>query len=67
MAPVGPETCRLDPPNTAATIPATIAVITPAAAPIPEVIPNASAKGRATIPTVSPAMRSARQLPRTPA
>ena len=27
MAPVGPETCTLEPPNTAATSPATMAVI----------------------------------------
>ncbi len=30
MAPVGPETCTLEPPKTAATAPATIAVISPA-------------------------------------
>ncbi len=35
MAPVGPETWRFDPPKTAATRPATIAVISPADAPTP--------------------------------
>jgi hypothetical protein len=30
MAPVGPDTCTLDPPNTAATSPAMIAVTNPA-------------------------------------
>ncbi len=41
MAPVGPATCTLEPPNTPATIPATMAVISPAVAPRPVVIPNA--------------------------
>ena len=58
MAPVGPEICRLLPPKTAATVPATIAVISPAAAPRPDVIPKANANGKATTPTVMPAMRS---------
>ena len=58
IAPVGPDTCRFDPPKTAATTPATIAVIRPAPAPIPEVTPNASASGSATTPTVTPAIRS---------
>ena len=62
IAPVGPETCTLDPPNTAAMTPATIAVMSPAAAPAPEAMPNPSARGSATIPTVSPASRSPRQL-----
>jgi hypothetical protein len=38
-----------------------MAVVSPAAAPIPEVIPNANANGSATTPTVSPATRSDRQ------
>ena len=46
--------------------PATIAVISPASAPTPELTPKASASGRATMPTVTPAMRSARQLARRP-
>ena len=33
IAPVGPDTWTFDPPNTAAMTPATIAVISPAAAP----------------------------------
>src|SRR5437763_17033094 len=60
MAPVGPETCTLEPPNTAATSPATIAVISPAVAPSPLVIPNASANGNATTPTLMPASTSCR-------
>src|SRR5699024_10539743 len=62
MAPVGPETCRLEPPKIAATAPAMIAVMRPACAPMPEVTPNASAKGSATIATVRPAMRSCRHV-----
>ena len=67
MAPVGPETCTLDPPKTAATIPATMAVTKPASAPRPVVMPKARASGRATTPTVAPAITSARQLSRRPA
>ena len=48
----------------AAISPARIAVINPAPAPAPVVIPNASASGRATIPTVIPANKSLRQLVR---
>jgi hypothetical protein len=66
MAPVGPETCTFDPPKTAATRPATIAVMSPASAPAPELTPKASASGSATMPTVRPATRSARQLERRP-
>ena len=62
MAPVGPETCTWDPPKTAATTPATIAVIRPASAPAPLLTPKARASGRATMPTVSPASRSPRQV-----
>jgi len=64
MAPVGPDTCTFDPPKTAATTPATIAVMRPASAPAPEEMPKPRASGRATIPTVRPASRSARQLRR---
>ena len=67
MAPVGPETCRLDPPKTAATRPATIAQTRPAAAPRPLVIPKARASGSATTPTVTPATTSAGQDRRSPA
>ena len=67
IAPVGPDTCTLDPPNNAATKPATIAVIKPAVAPNPLVMPNANASGSATTPTVIPATTSPRQERRTPA
>jgi hypothetical protein len=58
IAPVGPLTCRLLPPKTAATNPATIAVTSPAAAPMPEATPKARASGRATKATVTPATMS---------
>src|SRR3954452_18941173 len=48
IAPVGPDTWTCEPPNTAATRPAMIAVTSPARAPSPVVIPNASASGSAT-------------------
>ena len=51
------------PPNSAARIPATIAVTRPASAPRPEVIPNASASGSATTATVTPATDIASGLP----
>ncbi len=54
IAPVGPDTCTLEPPNTAATSPATIAVTNPACAPRPVAMPNPSASGSATTPTVTP-------------
>lgn len=58
IAPVGPETCRWLPPKIAATRPATMAVISPAAAPAPDATPKPNASGRATTPTVTPAIRS---------
>ena len=58
IAPVGPLTWYLDPPKIAARKPAIIAVVKPAAADIPDVMPKPIAKGRATIATVSPAIRS---------
>ncbi len=67
IAPVGPDTCTFEPPNTAATRPATTAVISPAAAPTPELMPNANASGSATTPTVTPAKRSVRHDFRNPA
>ena len=66
MAPVGPETCRFDPPKIPATSPATMAVVSPTAAPSPVVMPNASARGRATTPTVNPATTSPRHDERRP-
>jgi hypothetical protein len=65
IAPVGPETCTSDPPKTAATRPATIAVMSPASAPAPELTPKARASGSATMPTVIPATRSPRQVRRS--
>lgn len=62
IAPVGPDTWTLEPPKTAATSPATIAVVSPAAAPSPVVMPKARARGSATTPTVRPATRSAFQV-----
>ena len=44
-----------------------VAAIRPASAPRPVVMPNASASGRATTPTVRPARTSTRQLVPTPA
>ncbi len=67
MAPVGPDTCTDEPPNTAATTPATMAVTIPAVGPTPDATPNPSASGRATTPTVRPATRSTRQEVRRPA
>ena len=60
MAPVGPDTWMFEPPKTAATTPATIAVTSPLSGPAPELTPNARASGSATMPTVSPASRSPR-------
>ncbi len=67
IAPVGPETCTFEPPNTAATRPAMMAVIKPAVAPRPAVIPKASASGTATTPTVRPASTSPFHDDRRPA
>src|SRR3954447_7026941 len=58
IAPVGPLTCTRLPPNTAATAPATIAVIRPALAPTPELTPTPRASGSATRPTIKPATTS---------
>ena len=59
MAPVGPDTWNREPPKTAATAPATTAVVSPAAAPSPVEMPNPKASGRATSATIRPASRSA--------
>src|SRR5947199_216151 len=66
MAPVGPETWTFEPPRTAATNPATTAVMRPDRAPMPDVIPNPRASGSATTATVSPATTSPQQLPHRP-
>lgn len=62
IAPVGPDTCTFEPPKTAASTPATIAVTRPSSADIPELTPNPRARGSATMPTVSPASRSPRHV-----
>jgi hypothetical protein len=67
MAPVGPDTCTLEPPKIAATTPATIAVMSPTSAPSPVVMPKANASGSATMPTVTPATTSWRHEVRSPA
>ena len=55
---VGPLTWNLEPPNSAAKKPAMMAVVNPAAADMPDVMPKPIAKGRATIATVIPAIKS---------
>nr|UVY31560.1 MAG: hypothetical protein [Bacteriophage sp.] len=57
-APVGPPICTLLPPRNEMMNPATIAVIIPFSGLTPEAIPNAMARGNATIPTIIPAIRS---------
>ncbi len=57
-APVGPETCSREPPSSAARKPPTIAVYRPACGVTPDAMPNAIASGRATRPTVIPAVTS---------
>ena len=54
IAPVGPETCTFEPPNTAAMTPATIAVISPAAAPAPDAMPKPSAERQRDDPDGEP-------------
>ena len=58
MAPVGPLTWNFEPPKSAAKKPAIIAVVRPAAALIPDVMPKPIASGKATIATVIPAIKS---------
>jgi len=59
---VGPDTWALVPPKTAAKKPTAIAPYRPAIAPIPEVTPKASARGRATTAAVIPPKMSPRIL-----
>ena len=61
-APVGPPICTLLPPNTDIISPDTMAVIIPFSGVTPEAIPKAMASGRATIPTITPAIRSVIKL-----
>ena len=58
-APVGPPICTLLPPIIEMMNPAMIAVIIPFSGETPEAIPNAMASGKATIPTMIPAIKSA--------
>ena len=58
-APVGPPIRKREPPNTDTRKPATIAVIRPCCGVTPLAMPNAIASGRAIIPTITPAARSA--------
>ncbi len=46
IAPVGLDTWKFDPPKTPATSPATIAVVRPAEAPSPVVIPHVGRRAR---------------------
>ena len=57
-APVGPPICTLLPPSSEMMNPATMAVMIPFSGVTPEAMPNAMASGRATMPTMTPAMRS---------
>ncbi len=58
-APVGPPICTRLPPRKEMRKPATAAVIRPFSGATPEAMANASASGTATMPTTTPAWRSA--------
>ena len=58
-APAGPPICTLEPPSAEMMKPATMAVKIPCSGLTPEAIANAIASGKATTPTVSPAIASA--------
>jgi hypothetical protein len=57
MGAVGPEIWVFVPPNSEAKKPIKIAPYNPASGPSPDWTPNASARGRATIPAVIPPKR----------
>ena len=57
-APVGPPICTVVPPKKAIIKPAIIAVVNPCSGPTPEAIAKAMASGKATIPTIIPAIKS---------
>ena len=57
-APVGPPIWTREPPSAETSNPPTIAVYRPACGVAPDAMPKAIASGRATSPTVSPAMTS---------
>ena len=58
-APVGPPICTLLPPSSEMRKPAMMAVTMPFSGETPDAMPKAMASGRATMPTMMPAMRSA--------
>ncbi len=57
-APVGPPICTELPPKKDTINPPIIAVINPFSGVTPLAIPNAMASGKATIPTITPAIKS---------
>ena len=57
-APVGPPICTFVPPRKETKKPPMMAVIRPFSGLTPEAIPNAMARGNATIPTMIPAIKS---------
>ena len=58
-APVGPPIWTDEPPRSDTMKPPIMAVIRPVSGDTPLAIPKAMAKGKATMPTITPAMRSA--------
>ncbi len=58
IGPVGPDACVAVPPSAAARMPSAIAPYRPAAAPIPDCTPKASASGRAMTPATNPPDKS---------
>ena len=58
-APVGPPICTLLPPKKEMMNPAMMAVMMPFSGDTPEAIPKAMASGKATMPTMIPAITSA--------
>ena len=63
-APVGPPICTRLPPSSDTTKPAITAVMIPFSGLTPEAMPKAMASGRATMPTMMPAIRSAANVRR---
>ena len=57
-APVGPPIWTRLPPSSETTKPAMTAVMMPFSGETPEAMPKAMASGRATMPTMTPAIRS---------
>ena len=60
-AAVGPDTWVREPPSSATTAPAMMAVYRPCCGGTPTAMASAMASGSATTPTTRPAMRSARK------